>query len=363
VRVLLVTPFYEPFWAYGGMARASSGLARALARRGHAVTIATVRLDAQAPASESLGGVGVHRFDSPALLTRFLVPWAPAVGEFLRGALRATDIVHVVGHRNGLAVSAASVATDARKPWVLQPSGTYPSHGQYGFLKALFDGLGGARVVQDAAALVALSDSEAKDLPRPAAVVPNGVEPCGTAPRPQPRARPRILFVGTDRPQKRGHLLPALLDALPGVELHLVGAMGESFRRRFHRHSERSTFSGVLGGEALAAAYAAADLLVHPAVGEAFGLVPFEAALAGTPAVVVGGHGCGEWYRRAGGCVVLPDDAPALLGAVRQRLDAPELREKEAGAVSALARERLTWEKAAMAMESVYHAVLDRRPS
>ena len=37
----------------------------------------------------------------------------------------------------------------------------------------------------------------------------------------------------------------------------------------------------------------------------------------GTPAVVAGGHGCGEWFGRAGGCVVAPDDAAALAEAVR----------------------------------------------
>jgi glycosyltransferase involved in cell wall biosynthesis len=362
VRVLLVTPFYEPFWAYGGMARASSGLARALARRGQQVKVATVRLDGAAPASESLGGVAVNRFESPALLTHFLVPWAPAFSEYLRETLRQVDLVHVVGHRSGLALTAASVAAEARKPWIVQPSGTYPSHGQYALVKALFDGLGGARVVQDAAAVVAVSDSEARDLPRPATVVPNGVEACGAAAR-GARDRPRLLFVGSDRPQKRGAVLPALLDAIPDAELHLVGPMGSRFLRRFSRHADRTTARGVLAGDALAAAYADADLLVHPAVGEAFGLVPFEAALAGTAAVVAGGHGCGEWYRRAGGCVVLPDDPSALVGAVRQRLLDPETRAKEAGAVAAFARERLTWEKAAMAMESVYHAVLERRPS
>jgi len=118
---------------------------------------------------------------------------------------------------------------------------------------------------------------------------------------------------------------------------------------------------GVLAGDALAAQYASADLVVHPAVGEAFGLVPFEAALAGTAAVVAGGHGCGEWFARAGGCVVPPDDADALVAAVRARLLAPERARAEAQAVADFARLHLTWDQAAAAVEAVYADVLGAR--
>src|SRR5205085_1289760 len=57
MRILHVTPFYEPAWAYGGMARSSAGLCRALARRGHEVTVATALLDPLSPLEESRDGV------------------------------------------------------------------------------------------------------------------------------------------------------------------------------------------------------------------------------------------------------------------------------------------------------------------
>jgi glycosyltransferase involved in cell wall biosynthesis len=167
--------------------------------------------------------------------------------------------------------------------------------------------------------------------------------------------------VGTDRPQKRGHLLPLLLDALPGCDLHLVGRFGPRFRRRFAALGERVIAAGVLAGDALAAQYASADVVVHPAVGEAFGLVPFEAALAGTAAVVAGGHGCGEWFGRAGGCVVPPDDVGALIAAVRTRLDERERAHAEARSVAEFARQHLTWDQVATALESVYGDVLGGR--
>ena len=103
-------------------------------------------------------------------------------------------------------------------------------------------------------------------------------------------------------------------------------------------------------------------MVVHPAVGEAFGLVPFEAAFAGTAAVVAGGHGCGEWYGRAGGCVVPPDDLAALTNAVRVRLDDPGIAKREAQAVAEFARDQLTWDQTARAIESVYRDVREDRP-
>jgi glycosyltransferase involved in cell wall biosynthesis len=142
------------------------------------------------------------------------------------------------------------------------------------------------------------------------------------------------------------------------VRLQVVGRFGRRFARRFGPFANRVTLSGPLQGDALASAYASADLLVHPAVDEAFGLVPFEAALAGTPAVVAGGHGCGEWFARAGGCVVPPDDPAALADAAQVRLSDRAIGEREAAAVSEFTRRELTWDRAAQAMETVYGGVL-----
>jgi glycosyltransferase involved in cell wall biosynthesis len=343
------------------MARSSAALCRALVRRGHDVTVATARLDRTSPREESLGGVRVRRFPGPALLQRWLVPWGRGLGTFLRAELPGFDVVHLHGHRNGFAVTASRTLQAAERACVLSTHGTFPRHAQFPVVKALFDQLAGAAIVRRAALLLAVSESEARDLPRPARVIPNGVEPCGAASRERGRDRARLLFVGTGRPQKRGHVLPALLEALPGAELHLVGSFGERFLRLFAPHLDRVQVRGVLSGDALAEAYASADVVVHPAVGEAFGLVPFEAALAGTAAVVAGGHGCGEWFGKAGGCVVAPDEPDALLEAVRVRLQGSRQAAAEAQAVARFSRAHLTWDQAALAVESLYRDVLGGR--
>jgi glycosyltransferase involved in cell wall biosynthesis len=356
MKLLHVTPFYEPAWGYGGMVRAVTGLCRALARGGHEVTVVTALLDDAHPRQETLGGVRVRRM--PALLTRVLTPWAPGLRTFLKSELGQSQVVHVHGLRSGMAVSAYRACEAAGLPWVLQPHGSWPHHDRFVLPKHAFDRLWGRRMLDLAHSLVAVSQAEARDLGREAHVVANGVESIGTATRSNRSGFYRLLFVGNDSPQKRSDLLPDLLAELPAVRLHMVGRFGRRFVRRFGPFSNRVTLDGPLDGAGLAAAYASADILVHPAVDEAFGLVPFEAALLGTPAVVAGGHGCGEWFGKAGGCVVPPDEPWALAAAAQSRLSDRAAGEREAAAVADFARRELTWDRAAQAMEAVYGGVL-----
>jgi len=339
------------------MARAAAGLVRALAGLGHELTVVTSR-SAGAAGEERRGALRIVRLASPPLLDRLLLPWAPGAAARLRELAAGADVGHVHGHRSGLAVAAASAFGAAGLPYVLETHGTYPDHGQRVAAKRVFDRLAGARVVRGAAALVAKSTAEARDLPREASIVPNGVEMPPAPDVSEAERRGRLLFVGNDRPQKRGRRLAALLAALPEARLVVVGPTGAAFRAAFEALGDRVRFAGVLEPASLASEYARAALVVHPAVGEAFGLVPFEAALCGTAAVVAGGHGCGEWFGSAGGAVVPPDDADALLSAVRERLDDAPRRRGEAAAVAAYAARHLTWRAAARGVEAVYGRVL-----
>jgi glycosyltransferase involved in cell wall biosynthesis len=225
--------------------------------------------------------------------------------------------------------------------------------------KVVFDATAGRGLLRRADVVVAVSQAEARDLPGDAVVLGSGVSALtgaafGSGESPRDAGTGRLLFVGNGRPQKRASFLAGLLDRLPGATLQLVGPFSAGEKARFQRFGSRARFRDVLGDAALAEAYAQADLLLHPAAGEAFGLVPFEAALAGTAGIVAGGHGCAEWYGRAGGCVAPLDDLGPWVTAAELRLADPGLRRREASGVKAFAQAQLAWDSVAARLEEMY---------
>jgi glycosyltransferase involved in cell wall biosynthesis len=384
-KVLHVTPFYASPEG-GGIARASAALCASLAGRGHEVTVVTAAdggdlgegdggvqppitlvaaeqppitlVAAEQPPITLVAAVRVLRLPGPEWLRRRLVPFGRGLAQLVGEG--AFDVAHLHGLRSGLVAQAAAALAGRGTPWVVQPHGTYPHHGRWPLVKAGFDALLGRRVLAEARAVLALSEAEKDDLPCASVVVGSGVAAPGLSGPPPPRQRDLLVFVGTDAPQKRASALTGLLERRPSTRLRLIGRFGPALRRRFDRFGERVEVAGLLSGPILARALAEAALLVHPAQGEAFGLAPFEAALLGTPAVVAGGHGCGEWFARAGGCVAFGGE-PALAAEAERRLDDAALGAREAAAVASFARRELVWDLVAARVEDVYEQALGAR--
>ena len=109
--------------------------------------------------------------------------------------------------------------------------------------------------------------------------------------------------------------------------------------------------------------FAAADVVVNPArFDEPFGRVPFEAAIAGTPAVVTRVGAADELYRDGESALVVPPEDPAAIAtAVARLLDEPELAERLVAAAATFARERLSPEASVEGFRTVVEAVLARR--
>jgi glycosyltransferase involved in cell wall biosynthesis len=92
----------------------------------------------------------------------------------------------------------------------------------------------------------------------------------------------------------------------------------------------------------LASFYRAADLVVHSAFEETFGNVVAEAAACGAPIVLASGGGVLELIEDGSTGLVVPPRQPAeLAAAIRQLLEAPELRARLGAAAAAGARRNL----------------------
>lgn len=89
----------------------------------------------------------------------------------------------------------------------------------------------------------------------------------------------------------------------------------------------RVIFLGAVSSEALAGLYAACDVLVWPAINEAYGMALLEAQAAGLPVVAGASGGVAAMVRDdVTGVLAPPGDEAAFAGALGALLDAPERR-------------------------------------
>lgn len=161
----------------------------------------------------------------------------------------------------------------------------------------------------------------------------------------------KFLYVGRVSEEKN---VRALLEAFTrladecgdgSVSLAVVGdgpALAE-LKRAYHRPD--IAFTGALRGEALAAAYASADVFVFPSLTDTFGNVVLEAHASGLPAIVADRGGPPEIVGSHGSGLVTSATPEALAAAMRRLRDDAALRARLRERALAKARES-RWETA-----------------
>src|SRR5437763_8887724 len=124
MRLLHVVPTYLPATRYGGPIFAVHGLCRALAARGHEVTVFTTNVDgasvSDVPVNEPvmLDGVRVRYFASSLRRLYF----SPGMRDALRD-LRGFDVVHAHSVFLWPTMAAARAAARQRIPYTISPRG------------------------------------------------------------------------------------------------------------------------------------------------------------------------------------------------------------------------------------------------
>ncbi len=199
------------------------------------------------------------------------------------------------------------------------------------------------RSVRAAWRVVATSRTAASDLARSSGrsdivAVPPGV---GPAPAAEPHDPPRLLQVGSIGPRKNQLTTLAALAAcleLPWTATFVGPVADPDYAERFRAGlaGVRSSWVGPLRGEALDTAFTAADLLLHPARAETWGMVVTEALARGIPAIVGAGTGAVEALGSGSanalpGAAVPSDDPDAFAQQLRRWLTDPGLRDEWRG--------------------------------
>jgi glycosyltransferase involved in cell wall biosynthesis len=208
-------------------------------------------------------------------------------------------------------------------------------------------------VCRRADALVALSYAEARFLDRQhgvgrkATIIPNGTFPEVFQMKERARrdGRPTLLYVGQLIPMKGVDVLLRALARLslpvrPRLRLAYHNAALEPQLRVLARELglvESVEFCGPLSPEGLAAAYAEADLLVHPSHAEALPSVVTEAMLCGLPVVASAVGGIPEQLGTLG-YLAPPGSVEGLASAISAALSRLPLDEAQRAALRARAQ-------------------------
>ncbi len=169
-----------------------------------------------------------------------------------------------------------------------------------------------------------------------------------------------VLYAGRITREKGADLLAdAFLQARardPRLRLVLVGG-GPEERRLRERVGAHACFRGWLEGDALARAYASADVFLFASRTDTFGQVVLEAQASGLPVIAVAEGGPLSLIEQRVSGVLCPPDARALADAVLELAGAPGLRERLARGGLESVRER-TWESALRRLGDGYRRLL-----
>ncbi|MDW8168851.1 MAG: glycosyltransferase [Acidobacteriota bacterium] len=388
MRILKVTRCFPPALAGGGMSQTVSHIARALVRRGHAVTVyASNLLDARRRLSDRTlvaeeEGVRIVYFHT---VVRYR--WDGVQPDVLRylSELEQFDLIHVYGVRDFLSTIVCWAARRRGLPYIVEPMGMLLPVGRSLWKKRMYDRLFGRTLLTHAARVIATAAQEAEEaiawgIPREKIVVRrNGLDLSEFDPLP-PRGMFRahlgigedervVLYLGRLAVKKN---VPLLIEAfaevqLPNARLLIIGPDdGDGTRAAIERTIARMEIRNSvhvlepLYGRERVSALVDADVLVLPSMHENFGNVVAEALVCGTPVIVTNRCGVASLVEGRTGLVIEPEKE-SLKSALRRMLQDEALR-RQFAEQALRSREELSWEAPIEQLERLYTDVIRRKP-
>lgn len=374
----------------GSQALGLSALARALGELGNQVTI-YARKDSPALSARAKVAPGVaveHLPAGPATrlpADQVLQHMAAFSGQLSqRWRLSPPDIVHSHFWTGGLAALAATRDVPVPVVQTFHSLGTAERR-HYGVLPGVPDARLRleALIARSVSAVLASSSWEMSELARLGVprvsikVVPYGVDtdefvPDGPVAR--RTSQPRLLAVAPLTERSGLDVIVRAMADVPRCELVIAGGppraqLGKDpvYRSLVGlaaklRVSDRVVFTGKVSRARMPALLRSADLLVHTALYEPFGMVPLEAMACGTPVMAAaGGSHQDAVVDGATGVLVRPGQPALLARRIRQLLASPMLLQGYGIASADRARARYSWERIGRETLAAYERSLLRR--
>jgi len=393
LRILHVTPSYEPAWHLGGVVRSVSQLCRGLAGLGHEVTVFTTdrggdgRLAVPVNEPVQVGGVTVYYFKTDFFLK---FAYSRSLGKACRLKTKDFDLVHLASFWGYPEIPAVRWAKCYEIPYFVSTHGTFLQYSmsQKALKKWVYYYLVEKAVLQGTRAIHYTAELEREGmgylgLRPPSLVIPNGLAldefqnlPESSAARDVlcwEQGERIVLFLGRLHPRKGlSFLLEAFARAaasLPELVLVLAGPDGgeENKLKRDAKRlgvAGRVRFPGFISPEKRNLYLRAADLcalVTHP--GENFGNAAVEAMLGGVPVLVSEHVGICREVAADGAGVVVPLSVEAISGALHNMLADPEGLGEMGRRAAESARRRYDIRVVAQMMADAYEDILTGRRS
>ncbi len=345
MKILHVTPYYSPSWAFGGIPRLVHGLCKEQQRLGLQVSVlttdvlnATRRLDL--PKQRSEKGVEITTVPNISHTLAHKQLYLPIIRNQTQKLIQQADIIHLHGYRNILLQWTYNRSQTHKKPCIYTPNGCLQIHESRFVQKKIWDL---CFPIATDLLWIAVSQKE-KDIMKDQfhipsnqiSVIPNGLDQdefqnlkisnTTTA----NKTTKKIGFLG--QLSKRKGILD-LIHAyknlqLPHIELHIAG--GDMGKQKEIQHeidsnqhpNTKIVFHGLLEGKNRLQFLQELDLFVYASKNEIFGIAVFEALMCGCPVIVAKDSGCWEWINKAQAGTAVPHGNPnKLKEAIRWNLN------------------------------------------
>ncbi|KAF5085621.1 Glycogen synthase [anaerobic digester metagenome] len=379
MKIVQVTPYYLPHT--GGIERYVHNLSRALADRGHEVTVLTANIPNGSPV-ETDGAVMVKR--SACLARPFNDAFAPSFFR-LGGELAGAEVLHAHNAYSCAALGAAFARRRCGVPTVLT------HHGRHLFgnpvkdlVVALYRRTVERRLVNGIDRVVALSPSDAEYVSafgvekERISIIPNAICPEDFLPQTDEDAcrfeegyrlngKRRVLFVGQISTRKGVDVLVRAASLIVNgrngdAPVFFVAGDGDYLDparelARSYGIEDYVRFPGKVSFRDLISAYRSSDLYVLPSLSEGMPTVILEAMFFGLP-VVTTDLPCLRDNFGDHAVLVPPRDEHALARAVMGLLDDPERCRRLSERGQEFVRSKYTWDKVVLAYERLYEQMI-----
>jgi glycosyltransferase involved in cell wall biosynthesis len=323
MRLLIVTPTYEPAWKHGGVIVSNSTLARELVKLGVRTTVYTTNTSGEreplkVPLAQPVSRGGVEVFYFPSTFGPQGNFYSTGLSRKLWETVQDFDLVYVVALWQWIGIDAARACRRGGVPMVVATKGGFAAclRRKSYLKKKLFHTLFLKRALRSAAALHLTNAGERADAGTwleglPFFYCPNAVDPERYGARPVqgqafrlawniPPQAPVMVSVGRPDWKKGVDLLIRALAGAPRWYLVFAGdpesGQAGQWRRLAQRLgvADRMIWPGFLSGPDLQAALSAADLFALVSANENFGMAVVEAMLCGLPVMI--SRAVGVWH-------------------------------------------------------------------